>query len=106
MMNISPFVLSCLLGLSLCAASFTGSADDIDQDDVLELRRSGKVLPLQRILEPVFERYPDMLILEVELEEDDGKYYYELEILVGEGMVRELEIDALSGEVVEDELED
>lgn len=105
-MNIWHFFSTCLLGLSLGAASFTGSAGDINQDEALELRRSGKVLPFQRILEPVFKRYPDAQILEVELEEDDDKYYYELEILVGEGMVRELEIDALSGEVVEDELED
>ncbi len=90
----------------MSVASSTGNAVELNQDEVLELRRKGNVLPFRRILDSVFKRHPDAQILEVELEEEDGKYYYELEIFVDEGVVRELEIDAVSGAILDDELDD
>ncbi len=105
-MNFSPTVITLLATLSLGVASVAGNANDISQDEALKLRRSGEVLPFQRILQAVFKRYPDATILEVELEEDDGEYYYELEILVDERVVRELDIDASSGKVLQDEVDD
>ncbi len=106
LMNMSPY-LSCLfLALALSVASSAGNAKDVSQDEALKLRRGGEVLPFQRILQAVFKRHPDATILEVELEEDHGKYYYELEILVDDGVVRELDIDASNGKVLQDELED
>lgn len=104
--NMSLYINPLLLALSVSIASSAGNAADVNQDEVLELREKGNVLPFLRILDSVFERHPDAQILEVELEEEDGKYYYELEILVDEGVVRELEIDAVSGVVLKDELED
>ena len=95
-----------LFALSLGVVSSAGNANELSQDEALKLRRKGEVLPFQRILQAVHKRYPDAKILEVELEEDDNEYYYEIEILVDEGEVRELEIDASSGIVLKDELED
>lgn len=92
------------LVLLLAAASTSG--DDIDQNEVLKLRLEGKVLPFEQIQQRIHQRYADSRFLEVELDEEDGKLIYEIEILTGEGVVRELEVDAASGEVLEDELED
>jgi uncharacterized membrane protein YkoI len=62
-------------------------------------------MPLEGILEQVRARHPGR-ILEVELEKDDGRYIYEIEVLDSEGKVWEMEIDAGSGEILETELED
>jgi uncharacterized membrane protein YkoI len=99
-------MLALLSGLLLCVASYAGNADDINQDEVLELRRSGQVAPFQHILQVVTLRYPDLQVIEVELEAEHGKYLYEIDILLGDGSVREVEIDAASGEILDDELED
>lgn len=90
----------------LCVAGNAGSADDINQDEVLELRRSGQVMPLQDILGAIAKRYPQMQVLEVELESERGRYLYEIDILTAEGAARELEIDARNGAMLEDEAED
>lgn len=79
---------------------------DIDQDEVLSLRRQGKLLPLDTLLQTVQQRYPNSRLLETELERDDDQYVYELEILTGRGTVREIEIDAATGTILEDEEED
>lgn len=103
---MSPNLASGFVAAALCVAGLAGNAEDLNQDEVLELRNSGVVAPFQNIVQSVAQRYPDMQILEVELEAEDGHYLYEIEILVGDGRVRELEIDAVSGTLLEDELED
>lgn len=55
-----------------------------------------EVLPLTRILAIAAERAPGEII-EVELEEDDGRLKYDLKILARNGRVRELELDAKTG---------
>jgi len=94
--------LCCALSLVFPGAS----ASELSHDRVLELRRQGQLLPFEEIISLVTERHPDSRILEVELEEDDGRYLYELEILTATDQVRELELDARTGAVLEDELED
>ncbi|MCU7853811.1 MAG: PepSY domain-containing protein [Candidatus Thiodiazotropha sp. (ex Monitilora ramsayi)] len=77
-------------------------------DGYLEARRlvaEGKIQPLEAILEQVKSVQPGN-VLEVELEEDDDRMIYEIELLDKEGMVWELKIDAVTGELVERELED
>ena len=79
---------------------------DVDQDEALRLRQSGEVLSFQAILRQADERYPGARLLEAELDDDDGEFIYEIELLTGDGVVRELEIDARTGRVLEDEVDD
>jgi len=79
---------------------------DVDQDEALRLRQSGEVLSFQAILRQADERYPGARLLEAELDDDDGELIYDIELLTDEGVVRELEIDARSGRVLEDEVDD
>lgn len=81
-------------------------ARDIGHNEVLELRRKGELLPFEQIIASVYERHPDAQIIEVELEEEDSSYIYEIEILTSGNQVRELEIDARNGAIIDDELED
>lgn len=80
-------------------------ARDLDQDEALKLRKEGVIRPLESLLQRVNERYPNARLLEAELEEEDGQYRYEIEILVGDG-VRELEIGAMDGAIMKDEVDD
>ncbi|MCK9502742.1 MAG: PepSY domain-containing protein [Porticoccaceae bacterium] len=91
-----------LLGL-LCAGA---SAGDLSHNEALALRRSGELMPFEAIVTALFDRYPEARILEVELEAEGETYVYELEILTTANQVRELEIDARSGRILEDEIED
>nr|WP_242455102.1 MULTISPECIES: PepSY domain-containing protein [unclassified Pseudomonas] len=80
-------------------------ARDLDQDEALRLRKEGVIRPLETLLQRVNERYPQARLLEAELEEEDGQYRYEIEILVGD-VVRELEIGAMDGAILKDEVDD
>jgi uncharacterized membrane protein YkoI len=88
----------------LSVAALNGAAADEEQHDYAEdherariLSQQGLILPLETLLIEVQAHYPQAHILDVELEDEDGLYYYEIELLTAQGEVLELEIDATSG---------
>ncbi len=91
-----------LLLLLTCSVS----ARDLSQDEALRLREQGRIIPLEQVLSLIAQRHPQASLLEVELEEDDDIYIYEVELATGEGLVRELEIDASTGKILKDEEDD
>jgi uncharacterized membrane protein YkoI len=95
----------CLSALALWVSSGV-SARDLSQDEALRLREQGRIIPLEKLLELVAKRHPQSSLLEVELEEDDDIYIYEVELATRDGVVRELEFDAHTGTVLKDEEDD
>ena len=102
---VNPLGRAALAALLLALVPLA-PALDVDQDEALRLRQSGEVLSFQAILRQADERYPGARLLEAELDDDDGEFIYEIELLTGDGVVRELEIDARTGRVLEDEVDD
>src|SRR5690606_10582058 len=92
------------LALALLLSS-GASARDISQNEVLELRRRGELLPFEQVIALVETRHPGAQILEAELEEDDGRYLYERDIITRGNRVRELELDARDARSLDEELE-
>jgi len=93
--------LPLLLLLGLCAAGEAGADDQARARAWVE---QGRVLPLAAVV----ERLPRDLagtLLEAELEEEDGRPVYELELLLPDGRVLEVEIDARDGTVLATEEE-
>lgn len=101
MRKFTPFIAA--FGLILIA---TVQARDLDQDEALRLRQEGVIQPLQQLLQQAMERHPGARLLEAELEEEDDRYVYEVELLTAGGQVRELEFDAASGHLLKDEEDD
>jgi uncharacterized membrane protein YkoI len=82
------------------------SAGDLSQSEALELRRQGAILPFEQIMAAVYERRPGARLVEAELSNENGRYIYEIEIFTIDNQLRELELDASSAQVLEDEAED
>lgn len=95
------------LVLLLMTVGMTGSAiaDDVSHSEARTLRESGKILPLENIIEKA-KNFRQGEIIDTELERDKGMLIYEIEILDDQGRVWELEFDATSGDLLELELDD
>ena len=95
-----------LLQTVLLLVFFIGSnvwADD-DQERVRELVKSGEIMPLEQLLQKVIsQEMAKLRLLEVELEHEDGRLVYELELVDEQGVVRELLFDAKTGEALGEE---
>lgn len=90
------------LALALLAFCSVAMARDLDQDEALRLRQRGVILPLEQLLQQALDRYPGAKLLEAELEEKHDVYIYEVELLTAEGVVRELDLDAATGRLLND----
>jgi Peptidase propeptide and YPEB domain len=80
------------------------AADDGEELTVakaLRLQESGKILPVQKIVEQVPGE-----IIEVDLKEADGQYAYQVEAVGDDGIKRQLTFDAATGEFLYGEVED
>ena len=100
-----------LLAIFLVAASVLflgvpreGSGYDEDRQRAAELLREGAIQPLDGFLERARALHGGRVI-EVELETERGRHFYEVELLDDKGQVWEMKFDAASGELVEEERE-
>ncbi len=78
---------------------------DPDSETVRRWVEQGRVLPLEELLARHGERIAGRL-LDVEVEREHGRIVYELEVIGDDGRVREIYLDAASGEWLDEELED
>lgn len=89
-----------LLMASLCMAR--PAVADRDHDEVHQLRQlrnTGQIVSLETILTRHRCRYPSGQLLEAKLEFEQDRYVYELKLLGDDGVVREFEYDARTGEL-------
>ncbi|MFJ4145863.1 PepSY domain-containing protein [Pseudomonas sp. NPDC089734] len=96
--------LYAILGLGLLCV--VAQAKDLNQDEALNLRQRGVILPLEQFIEQALSHHPGARLLEAELEEKNDRYIYEFELLTTQGVVRELKFDARDGRLLEDEEDD
>lgn len=93
-----------LLIATLTAASLfprPGLADDAADWRALHREvQAGRIQPLERILDSLSRDWLGEVI-EVEVEREDGRWVYEIELLGPQGQVVEFEIDAASGDILE-----
>lgn len=97
-------IIPVVLVLLVSGPAHIAQADD-DHIEAKRLRESGEIMPLEAILKNVRSSYPGR-ILELELEYEKGRVIYELEILGTDSIVREIYIDAKSGELLSVEEDD
>jgi uncharacterized membrane protein YkoI len=103
----SSLVLTLAFLVALSVAPPGGAQAD-DDDDALEheeARRAleqGLVRPLEEIIAEARKHVQGDLI-EVELEREDERYIYELEFIQPSGQIVELQLDAKSMAIIEDD---
>jgi uncharacterized membrane protein YkoI len=90
-----------IVAVALAAAPVRADdGDDDDHDEARTLVEAGIIRPLPEILAGLALTGR---LIEVELDEDDGRWVYELTILHPGGRLQELEVDAVSGALIEDD---
>lgn len=77
---------------------------DPDFERALGAVQRGEILPLSQILSRIEEQFGGRAI-ETEIETDDGRWVYEIEILTADGRLFEVDVDAVTGEIVDVEEE-
>lgn len=93
------------LALILALLAAPAFADRDDHDRARRALEAGEILPLSEILKAAETARPGRVI-ELELDRDDGRWIYELELVTPDGQLYEMEIDAATGTVLAQEREE
>ncbi len=106
-MKILSIFLATVAGINglLSAAGAFASDNELTQTEVRKLVDQGEILPLKALL----DRQRALLngrLLDLEVERDDSTVVYELEILKEDGQVIEYKIDAATGRLLKQKVED
>ena len=80
----------------LMAGSVAASADEDSHDRALEAVARGEILPLSTILDRLHQTDRGQ-VLEVELENEHGRWIYEVKTLAADGVVGKRLLDARTG---------
>lgn len=76
-----------------------------EYDEIRRLRQRGEILSLEQILQHA-RLGREGRVLESFLEKERGRYVYNIELVDEQGQVWEMELDAATGEVLENHRED
>ena len=77
-------------------------ARDLGPDEALRLRDAGTIVSFEKLNATALARHPGSTVTETELEEEYGKYIYQIELRDSQGIDWDLELDAVSGQVLKD----
>ncbi len=73
--------------------------DSEDHEQAMRAVQSGTILPLGEVLSRLERDYPGQ-VLEVELEEEDGKWIYEIRVLQQGGRLIKVKLDARTADII------
>ena len=95
--------LTTLFTASLVAlTSSLAHARDLGPDEALRLRDAGTIMSFEKLNAIALAKHPGAVVTETELEQEYGKYIYQIDLRDSQGVEWDLELDAVSGQVLKD----
>ncbi|EUC69514.1 MAG: peptidase [Alcanivorax borkumensis] len=78
-------------------------ADDVPHSKIDSLVKDGTIQSLDKLDKVALDKHPDAKITDTELENEYGRYLYQVELRDPQGVEWELDIDASNGDVLGEE---
>ena len=95
--------LTALFSASIIAMTASlAHARDLGPDEALRLRDAGTIVSFEKLNATALAKHPGSTVTQTELEEEYGKYIYQVELRDPQGMEWDVELDAVSGQVLKD----
>ncbi len=95
-----------LLTAGLMLISTVALARDLGPDEALKLRDSGSIKSFEVLNDLALAQHPKGVIRETELENEWGRYVYQLELVDAQGLEWDIELDAATGEILKNHQDD
>ncbi|MCF7534185.1 PepSY domain-containing protein [Pseudomonas petrae] len=96
-------ILTALIAATaLTATAGYVQARDLGPDEALKLRDAGTIQSFEKLNAVALAKHPKSTITDTELEQEYGKYVYQIELRDAQGMEWDVEVDAVSGQILKD----
>ncbi|AVU76305.1 peptidase [Pseudomonas sp. Fig-3] len=86
--------------VTLMAISGLASARDLTADEAQKLQDAGTILSVEKLNATALSKHPGATLTDTELEQEYGKYIYQVDLRDAQGVDWELELDAVDGKVL------
>lgn len=91
---------------ALASASLIAQARDLGPDEALRLLDAGSIKSFELLNQTALAQHPGSRIEETELEDEYGRYIYQIELRDRQGVQWDLELDASTGEILKNYRDD
>ncbi|MNF52395.1 hypothetical protein D3C85_349970 [compost metagenome] len=91
---------------ALSVSAGIAHARDLGPDEALKLRDAGTIEPFETLNATALALHPGGKIEETELEEEYGRYIYQLEVRDTQGLQWDIELDASNAQVLKNQQDD
>lgn len=91
---------------ALTATAGLAQARDLGPDEALKLRDAGTIQSFEKLNEAALAKHPGGKVEETELEEEYGRYVYQVEVRDAQGVQWDVELDAATAQILKDHRDD
>lgn len=98
MNTFTAFITATVLAMTATQAM----AKDLGPDEALRLRDAGTIQSFEKLNAAALAKHPGSTITETELEQEYGKYVYQVELRDTKGVEWDVELDATNGQILKD----
>lgn len=95
-----------LLLVSTLAAASVAQARDIGPAEAVKLLQSGEVKAYDALEAAALSRHPGATLQGSELEQNNGRYVYQVELRDAQGVEHDVRLDAVTGDLISDRQDD
>ncbi len=87
---------------ALTAAAGVAQARDLGPDEALKLRDAGTIQSFEKLNAAAIAKHPGATVKDTELEEEYGRYIYQVDLRDPAGLEWDVELDATNGQILKD----
>lgn len=87
---------------AIALTTLAAQARDLGPDEALKLRDTGTIQSFEKLNAAAIAKHPGATLKDTELEEEHGRYIYQVELRDAQGVEWDLELDAKTGEVLKE----
>ncbi|USW93037.1 PepSY domain-containing protein [Pseudomonas proteolytica] len=98
MKNLTAVIAASIIALTAGLAQ----ARDLGPDEALKLRDAGTIQSFEKLNAAALAKHPGGTVHETELEQEYGKYIYQVDLRDAQGVEWDVELDAVTGQVLKD----
>lgn len=98
--------LTALFAVAALTAAGIAQARDLGPDEALKLRDAGTIQSFEKLNAAAMAKHPGATVEDTELEQEHGRYIYQVELRDAQGVQWDLDLDASTGEVLQDQRDD
>ncbi len=99
-------VILVMIVASLALGAATAQARDLGPDEALRLRDAGTIQSFEKLNAAALSKHAGAVIEETELEDEYGRYQYQVELRDAKGLQWDVLLDATNGNVLQDHQDD